>query len=159
MLERKKIKSRNHGVLESRSFLVRYRRTHVLNNYKYYVSLYSWQSTKSRENLLRIFSFQSQAMTWIFINKGTTANVPILGQVYRTLQPMYLNWDKSTRHYSKCMWIGTSLQSICLNWDKLTIRSTINLPKLRQAYQKKYSQCTQIGMSVHKTTANVFKFG
>ena len=32
MLERKKIKSLNPGVTESRSFLVRYRRTYVLNN-------------------------------------------------------------------------------------------------------------------------------
>ena len=32
MLERKKLKSRSHGVSESRSFLVRYRRTYVLKN-------------------------------------------------------------------------------------------------------------------------------
>ena len=31
MLERKKLKSRSPGVSESRSFLVRYRRTYVLN--------------------------------------------------------------------------------------------------------------------------------
>ena len=33
MLERKKLKSRSHGVPESRSFLVRYRRTYVLKTY------------------------------------------------------------------------------------------------------------------------------
>ena len=32
MLERKNLKSRNHRITESRSFLVRYRRTYVLNN-------------------------------------------------------------------------------------------------------------------------------
>ena len=38
MLERKKLKSRNHGVPEF--FLVRYRRTYLLNNYvNYYESL------------------------------------------------------------------------------------------------------------------------
>ena len=35
VLERKKLKSRNPGVPESRSFLVRYRRTYVLNNCKH----------------------------------------------------------------------------------------------------------------------------
>ena len=32
VLERKKLKSRNHGITELRSFLVRYRRTYVLND-------------------------------------------------------------------------------------------------------------------------------
>ena len=32
MLERKKLKSRNPKITESRSFLVRYRRTYILNN-------------------------------------------------------------------------------------------------------------------------------
>ena len=34
MLERKKLKSRNHGIQELGSFLVRYRRTYVPNKVK-----------------------------------------------------------------------------------------------------------------------------
>ena len=38
MLERKKLKSSNHGVPKSRSFLVRYRRTYVLKNYTFHAN-------------------------------------------------------------------------------------------------------------------------
>ena len=45
MLERKKIKSRNHGVSESRSFLLRYIRTYVLKIYQnIFLNEYAWKN-------------------------------------------------------------------------------------------------------------------
>ena len=40
MLEKIKLKSRSPGITESRSFLVRYRRTYVLNNQTHKINLY-----------------------------------------------------------------------------------------------------------------------
>ena len=58
VLERKKLKSRNHGIperrnpgmTESRSFLVRYRRTYVLNNINVY-----WMVSKYED--FQIYNF------------------------------------------------------------------------------------------------------
>ena len=41
VLERKKLKSRNHGISESWSFLVRYRRTYVLNKKEILYTFYN----------------------------------------------------------------------------------------------------------------------
>ena len=40
MLERKKLKSRNHGIPESQSLEVRYRRTYVLNKKEQFIYLF-----------------------------------------------------------------------------------------------------------------------
>ena len=74
MLERKKLKFRNHGIPESRSFLVRYRRTYVLKNRVLFESLKDCKRRnighfmlKSNSNKIMLCGGEGQH--YMFLNK------------------------------------------------------------------------------------------